>query len=224
MILFAKSLRNSCSVFSYSLRGFVPPLRQGVIRKSFSTAARPYELNTNVVKDVIIYKYDNPKFFRYLNIFAICQFFFWVYLSHFSFTTLRDAPVDKNTSEDLPFWRKLNLGDNKYRNTLSSLSFCFGWGILAMSWMYTLRSVRYLVLRKGGQNVSLVTYTPMGVGNRIMDVPLTCISAQESRGAARVHLPLKVKNRAFYYILDKKGTFPNEKLFDYTAGLRRNLD
>lgn len=43
--------------------------------------------------------------------------------------------------------------------------------MLAGSWFYTLKSVRYLVLRKGGNAVSFVTYTPYGQ-NRIMDVPL----------------------------------------------------
>ncbi|XP_059613385.1 transmembrane protein 223 [Phlebotomus argentipes] len=184
---------------------------------------RPYDLNTNVAKDVIIFKYENPKFFRYLNIFAVGQFFFWNYLSHFAFTTLRDAPVDRNTSEDLPFWRRVNLGDNKFRNTLTVLCFGIGWSVLAIGWMYTLRSVRFLVLRKGGQSVSLVTYTPFGISNRIMTVPLNCISAVQSRQAARVNLPLKVKNKSFFYILDKRGTFTNSKLFDYTAGLKRNL-
>ncbi|XP_055688466.1 transmembrane protein 223 [Lutzomyia longipalpis] len=198
-------------------------LRRGTQPQNTYCTSRPYEINTNVAKDVIIFKYENPKFFRYLNIFAICQFFFWNYLSHFSYTTLRDAPVDRNTSEDLPFWRRLNLGDNKYRNTLTVLCFSIGWGVLALGWMFTLRSVRFLVLRKGGQTVSFVTYTPFGISNRIMDVPLKCVSAQESREAARVQLPLKVKNHSLYYILDKKGTFPNGKLFDYTAGLKRNF-
>uniref|UniRef100_A0A1B0DQB3 Uncharacterized protein n=1 Tax=Phlebotomus papatasi TaxID=29031 RepID=A0A1B0DQB3_PHLPP len=198
-------------------------LSRGIVNPNRLCNTRPYDLNTNVAKDVIIFKYDNPKFFRYLNIFALCQFFFWNYLSHFAFTTLRDAPVDRNTSEDLPFWRRLNLGDNKYRYTLTILCFSIGYGVLALGWMFTLRSVRFLVLRKGGESVSFVTYTPFGINNRIMDVPLSSVSAQESRQAARVQLPLKVKNRAFYYILDKRGSFPNAKLFDYTAGLKRKF-
>lgn len=28
-------------------------------------------------KDVIVYKYDNPRFFKLMNIFAISQFIFW---------------------------------------------------------------------------------------------------------------------------------------------------
>lgn len=56
-----------------------------------------------------------------------------------------------------------------------------------------------------------------------MDVPLKFISAQESREAARSILPMKVKNRAFYYILDMRGEFRNTRLYDYSIGLKRNL-
>lgn len=89
----------------------------------FCTSA--LEVNTKVVKDVILYRYDNPKFFRIVNIFALCQFGFWTYLSHFAFTTLKDAPVPKD-ADNLPWWRKINLGENKYRNTLTVMSFLIG--------------------------------------------------------------------------------------------------
>lgn len=103
------------------------------------------------------------------------------------------------------------------------LSFTFvGYGILAMAWMYTLRSVRFLVLRKGSAQVSLVTYTPFG-HNRIMNVPLNCLSAQESRQTANVLLPLKVKERRLFYIMDMRGTFLNKDLYDRTIGLKRRF-
>lgn len=85
-----------------------------------------------------------------------------------------------------------------------------------------MRSVRYLILRKGGDNVSFVTYTPFGQ-NRIMDVPLKCVSAQEARQSAKVQLPIKVKNRSLYYILDMRGEFLNTKMYDYSVGLKRKL-
>ena len=83
------------------------------------------DVNTNVAKDVILFKYENPKFFRIINIFALSQFGFWAYLSHFAFTSLKDAPAPKN-SDDIAWWRKVNLGENKYRNGLAALSFIVG--------------------------------------------------------------------------------------------------
>lgn len=94
-----------------------------------STSA--FEVNTKVVKDVILYRYENPKFFRTVNIFALCQFGFWTYLSHFAFTTLKDAPVPKD-KDSLPWWRRINLGENKYRNGLTVLSFLIGKQYLKM--------------------------------------------------------------------------------------------
>ncbi|XP_065089940.1 transmembrane protein 223 [Ochlerotatus camptorhynchus] len=184
-------------------------------------AARVYDINTKVIKDVMLYKYENPRFYRILNMFAISQFLFWGYLSHFAYTTLRDAPVPDDKRDDLAWYERINLGENKYRNGIAIMSFVIGYGILFTSWMFTLRSIRFLILRKGGDKVSVVTYGPFGK-NRIMEVPLNCISAHESREAARVTIPIKIKNRSFFYVVDKKGEFTNARLYDYTVGMRRN--
>lgn len=88
--------------------------------------------------------------------------------------------------------------------------------------MFTRRSVRYLILKKDQKTVSFVTYGPFGK-NAIMDVPLRCISAQESRGSAKTFLPIKVQDRSFYYILDMNGEFKNTRLFDTVIGLSRNF-
>lgn len=97
--------------------------------KSFSsvTTKTIHDVNTNVIKDVILFKYENPKFFMYMNVFAIVQYMFWTYLGLFAFSTLRDAPVEKSTiTEDTPWFRKINLGENKYRNTLGIVSVVVG--------------------------------------------------------------------------------------------------
>jgi hypothetical protein len=52
-----------------------------------------------------------------------------------------------------------------------------GYGTLAGSWFYTLRAVRFLILRKGGKEVSFVCYTPFGE-NRITTVPLNHVHKQ----------------------------------------------
>ncbi|KAK4872680.1 hypothetical protein RN001_014709 [Aquatica leii] len=193
-----------------------------IIRNLKSTRHQTSQINvnTNVVKDVILFKYENPRFFRLLNLFGICQFGFWTYLSLFAFTSLRDAPV--STSENAAWWQRINLGENMYKNTLTAVSFIIGYGTLTIACLYTLRSVRYLVLRKGGSQVTFVTYTPIGP-NRMMTVNLENVSCVESRGHARSQLPIKVRNHFLYYILDMKGEFKNSALFDYTAGLKRTF-
>lgn len=87
-----------------------------------------YDVNTNLAKDVILFKYENPRFFKFLNIFAISQFCFWNYLSHFSFTTLRDAPIEHSVAEDpnTAWYQKINLGENKFRNSITFFCFLIG--------------------------------------------------------------------------------------------------
>ena len=43
---------------------------------SSSTSSTPGN-NSSLAKDVIVFKYDNPRFFHIMNAFAISQFFFW---------------------------------------------------------------------------------------------------------------------------------------------------
>lgn len=207
-----------------------------------AASASPLDGSAKLAKDVIVFKYENPKFFKYLNIFAVCQYLCWNYLAFFSYTSLIDAPVE-NTAEDVSWWRKINLGENKYRNSLTVACFLIGmwgnvwksvvrlvsenwtfsgYGVLSISWLYTLRSIRFLILRKDGATVSLVTYGPFGK-NRVMDVPLRYVSAEQSRSQSKVQLPLKVKNRKLYYVMDMRGEFLNQRLYDFTVGLKRRF-
>ncbi|KAI5637857.1 hypothetical protein NE865_09372 [Phthorimaea operculella] len=153
--------------------------------------------------------------------FAIVQYAFWAYLSVFAFTSLRDAPVDQSkVTVDTPWYKRINLGENKYRNALGGIAFTVGTGSLFMIWMYTLKSVRFLILNKGGKHVTFVTYTPFGK-NRIMTVPIENVCCKETRTNAKVQLPLKVKNTWMHYMLDMRGEFKQPILFDSTAGLAR---
>lgn len=97
-----------------------------------------------------------------------------------------------------------------------------GFAVLSVSWLFTLKSMRYLILRKHGNLVSFVTYGPFGT-NRIMDVPLRCVTAIQSRGAVAAYLPLKVKGKMLYYILDKKGEYTNPQIFDHVINVRRRF-
>ncbi|RZC35659.1 TMEM223 domain containing protein [Asbolus verrucosus] len=194
------------------------PLISDFVKRVRFFCERTLDVNTNVSKDVILFKYDNPRFFKIINVFGVCQFVFWSYLSVFSFKTLRDAPVDN--SKESPWWRKINLGENKYRNSLALIAFIIGYGILTVTWMYTLKSVRYLILCKGGKNVAIVTYTPFGK-NRMFTVNLNNVNCKEARNVATSQLPIKVRGHYLHYILDMRGEFKNPGLFDHTAGLRR---
>lgn len=174
-----------------------------------------------VQKDTVLYRNDNKKLYRVMNFFGMSQFFFWTYLSHFAFTTMKSVqiPEEQKENKDLPWWKKTDFG--KYRSGITIASFLVGWGTLALCWMYTLRSVSCLVLKRGGRELLFITFAPFG-RNKSMLVPLEKVSAKQSRLSSRVNLPLKVQGKSLYYILDMKGQFTNSKLFDYSAGLRRH--
>nr|CAG4643643.1 EOG090X0JX7 [Ilyocryptus agilis] len=191
--------------------------------KRFSTK-NPFLVDTNVAKDVVLYTNNNVKFHKYLNIFAITQLGFWLYLAEFSMSTLRDIPVQKTepSDENLAWYRRINLGENKYRRGIFTLCLSVGFLLLGGSWMYSLKAVKNIVLRKGGNNVTFITHAPF---NRIryIDVPLKNVSAAQSRNAAKVQLPIKVKGYMGYFVVDVKGEFRNPSLFDATVGLKRIL-
>lgn len=106
------------------------------LKKSFSkkpaNSLRSYtknawEMDTNVNKDVVLYAHHNPLFHKYMNIFAITQFGFWIYLAEFSISTLRDAPVEKKEADtNQPWYRNINLGENKYRRGITTLCIAVG--------------------------------------------------------------------------------------------------
>jgi len=203
--------------------------------RTFATQSKklPFEVDTNVVQDVVLFKYENPRFFKMIILFGISQFVFWMYLAHFAYTCLRDItqsearklglPVEVDQDDgnpDKPWWRKINLGENKYRNGITILCTVVGNVILLSSWFYSTRSVRTLVLLKGGKRFRLVTYSPTPFGRR-MQVALDNVSCNTSRSHAKVSLPIKLRGYWLHFILDKRGEFTNTKLFDFTAGLKR---
>nr|CAG4638869.1 EOG090X0JX7 [Cyclestheria hislopi] len=180
-----------------------------------------WEVNTNVAKDVLLYHFENSRYHRILNAFAISQLVVWFYLSEFSYSVLRDIPVKETDDKDkLPWHRRMNIGQNKYRNGITFLCFTVGIVIMGASWFYSLKAVRSIVLRKGGQNVTIITYGPFAK-HRYLEVPVKNVSASHTRNTSRVHLPLKVKGYSGHFLLDMKGEFKNTALFDATVGLKR---
>lgn len=98
-------------------------------KQSFSSYRQQLDA-AKLTKDVIVYKYNNPRFFKILNIFAIVQFGFWTYVADLSFSELRDTPVDEN-QKDLslePFYKQFNLGSDRFRYSMAAI--CTGFGKL----------------------------------------------------------------------------------------------
>lgn len=150
-LLFSRSVLNSnCLVRNYSVKSVIPPLAT-IVKAPPKIVYKPivYQISTNglklfsrhnssyapinidvsnLTKDVIVFKYENPKHFKLMNIFGIAQFFFWLICSEFTLSNLRNTPIDTDDPnlEAQPFYFRVNLGENKYKYGLAIACFTFG--------------------------------------------------------------------------------------------------
>jgi hypothetical protein len=88
--------------------------------------------------------------------------------------------------------------------------------------MYPSRAVRSLWLLKGGKSIQLETYSVLAP-QRSLTVPVDNVSCLQSRADTAAQIPMKVKDKWFFFLLDKRGTFYNTELFDFAVGLTRSM-
>lgn len=114
--LLYKPIETGCRFFKTS-----PPVRNTI--KTSSLDIDP----TALTKDVIIYKYENPNYFKYMNLFGLLQFLMLSYCGLFTLG-LRDRPVNKAAVDyaHLPWYGKYNLGDKYFRQGISVIVFGIG--------------------------------------------------------------------------------------------------
>nr|CAG4642947.1 EOG090X0JX7 [Evadne anonyx] len=179
-----------------------------------------WDVNTKVIKDTVIYSYENQKFHKLLNIFAVGQFGFWLLTATVSMS-MRDTPVSKNNESEI-WYKQVNLGEKKFKNGITAMYIAVGMAILCGSWMYSLRSINNIILCKGGKDVILTTYGPY-FKLRSLNIPLENVSAVQLRSKASNQLPIKVKGYKLYFLVDLKGQLKDPALFDASVGLKRIL-
>ncbi|NXQ79875.1 TM223 protein, partial [Nyctibius grandis] len=169
-----------------------------------------------VPRDVVLFRHDRDRFFRLVGFFCAGQGLFWAYLAHFAFTALRPARAPgPGPGPDDP----LRPRDNKWRFgfTASCLT-------LAAGCLFPLRAVRRVTLLRGGTEVTIGTHGPWGLGRGpAFTVPLRHVSCRAHRSEVPATVPLKVKGRPFFFLLDKGGQLRPPRLFDVTVGAYRKL-
>ena len=87
--------------------------------------------------------------------------------------------------------------------------------------LYQGRAVQKLWLMKGGYSVQLQTFSILPNMHTVI-VPTQHVSCLKSRFDVGSSIPMKIKNRSFFFILDKNGNFHDTDLFDYIIGLSRS--
>ncbi|OPJ66271.1 hypothetical protein AV530_006651 [Patagioenas fasciata monilis] len=175
-------------------------------------------LDAAVPRDVVLFRHDRDRFFRLAGLFCAGQGLFWTYLAHFAFTALRPAagpgPADP-----------LRPRDHKWRLGFSASCLTLGSVIVAAGCVFPLRSVRRVTLLRGGAAVTISTHGPLGLGRgATFTVPLRHVSCHAHRSEAAAAVPIKVRGRPFFFLLDKRGgQLCHPRLFDITVGAYRNL-
>lgn len=88
----------------------------GIISSSrFITA----KVNTNVVKDVVVYKQSKSRHTNIIVLFGLSQSVFWYYMGYVVVTELRDVPVEEETEDKkLDFFTRHNFGENKWKYSM----------------------------------------------------------------------------------------------------------
>ncbi|XP_032735168.1 transmembrane protein 223 [Lontra canadensis] len=171
-------------------------------------------------RDVLLFQHERGRFFAVLGLFCAGQGVFWASLAVAALARppARALPLDAEPAD---------RGRPDLRSALWRYGLAIGCGaigtlVLGAGLLFSLRSVRSVMLRAGGKQVTLTTHAPFGLGAHFT-VPLNQVSCVAYRGEVPAMLPLKIKGRRFYFLLDKAGHFPNTKLFDNTVGAYRSL-
>ncbi|XP_051002028.1 transmembrane protein 223 [Acomys russatus] len=174
-------------------------------------------LQNGVPRDVLLFQHERGRFFAVLGLFCAGQGIFWTSVA----VAALSRPLIRIPTE-APNRGYLDLRSALWRYGLAVGCGTMGALVLGAGLLYSRRSVRSVMLLAGGQQVTLTTYAPFGLGTRFT-VPLNQVSCMAHRGEVPAMLPLKVKGRRFYFLLDKAGHFPNTQLFDNTVGIYRSL-
>ncbi|XP_063173279.1 transmembrane protein 223 [Candoia aspera] len=189
----------------------------------------PFPLDGFVSRDVLLFRHERPRFFRNVGLFCASQFAFWLYLAHFAFTSLRDtgaaapqpaSPPGENAPSRAWLGNALNLGSDKWRYGFSASCLAVGTLILVAGFLYARRSVAQVLLLRGSQEVTFTTYYLFGFTSSFT-VPLRHISCMSHRSEVAAIIPVKIKGKPFYFLLDKQGEIASTPLFDITVGAYR---
>ncbi|XP_044536064.1 transmembrane protein 223 [Gracilinanus agilis] len=167
-------------------------------------------------RDVLLFEHERGRFFAFLGLFCAGQGIFWTSLAAAALAGPGGGAQGPGAG------RRASSGSALWRYGLAAGCASVGVLVLAAGLLFSRRSVRSVLLHKGGQQVTVTTHAPFGLGAQFT-VPLRQVSCLAHRGEVPAMLPLKVRGRRFYFLLDKAGRFPNTRLFDLTVGAYRGL-
>ncbi|XP_060818684.1 transmembrane protein 223 [Bombus pascuorum] len=171
-------------------------------------------VNTNVQNNVILYKNKDTHDF----IIAKLLLYGWIFCN-----TL--ISVATYNPKYITTWRK-DISWSEYLKINGALIMYFAYSIIigpaggVMLYLVNHRLIKYVILHKGGKDVSIIT-NHLFKKHDTITLPLEKVKVIFARQEMKSFLPMKIQGRRFFFILDGHGKFLNEKLFDCTVGNRR---
>ncbi|XP_029160254.1 transmembrane protein 223-like [Nylanderia fulva] len=170
------------------------------------------DVNTNVRNNVLLYKNESNRHFWNIRLFAFGQLFGWSILALYTYTP-KFFDIFKTDVKIKEFLQKHFIRFGTFVFSIFAGPITFGVMYATCS-----RNIKYIILNKGGKTLSLFTYHLCKRKLNTITVPIGMAKCTSPRtGVTGVCIPLKVKNKSFYYLIDKSGTFVNPTLFDYTT-------
>uniref|UniRef100_A0A0K2SXI8 Transmembrane protein 223like [Bombyx mori] n=1 Tax=Lepeophtheirus salmonis TaxID=72036 RepID=A0A0K2SXI8_LEPSM len=177
-----------------------------------------------VNKDYILFKCEEPRI-RLKSIVATICLPLWGYLGYFALS------IPSTIIE--PYAKQFKKGDKNswVIDTVASASQGvgiafggFGIGLTTYWFLRTGRTIRRVVLRKGGKYVTLVTYGLLGIGSKYSTVPITHCSTVKKTFLRDTKIFLNLKDHYLKFQLNiEQGFFVNKPLFDRTVGISRKV-
>ncbi|XP_031780781.1 uncharacterized protein LOC100678230 [Nasonia vitripennis] len=174
----------------------------------------PLKVNTKVQNNVMLYRFEKPYLYKGALIFGGVALVGCLAMADNVFLILC-----KNLwNPDKPLLTRL------YEHALPlafiAVGCIAGPAIFYTVWYITKRTVKYIVLHKGGKTVTIITYHPFK-GEVTTTLPVNNLSTSSGRTAAKSYIPLRVRDTKLKYMVDKNGNFVNKELFDVTVGINR---
>lgn len=181
-----------CVSFNRTFNGFSKLLRnnrldelQCLNRRRFNEQSI-FNINTNVPKDVILYKSSSDRTFKMISIFSIVQFGFWLTVADAYNVLLKQKPKENEESQMISWLDKLKtkgkivtigipvaclcMGKKYYwfsvvyklfvvcDYNIIIIIFITGIMLVGICSVYTVKSVKMLVLCKGGDKLSITSF------------------------------------------------------------------
>lgn len=193
------------------------------------------DLKQQIKRDILIYEHKRP-YLKYLFIYNVVQYLFWCYGATWAYLFYFNKPKKEKrvltNREDLlksldpvsqSLWEPFIRRKEKYLIALVFL--LLGHVSTILLSFFSLRSIKTITLLKGAQTVRITTYSIFGTTNNrfYFDLPIDNVSSQVHRNAASSYIPVKIKGKRFFYLIDIKGLFYHPTLFDHTVGVFRVL-